>query len=125
MSPTKQSSELRSLTLGSLSPGEQGTRDFGKVVSFHLEVDRTILFKLSPAEDFDDFLVTAKFYISNTTSLIATLHVSEDHQESPMFRGAVVRLNAGDYDVQLSVRYEAEETITSHKSGEVMISVYG
>lgn len=83
-----------------------------------------MLFRLNPAEDFDDFYVVAKFYRSNTTNLIASLHVSEDHQESPMFRGAVVRLSGGDYDVQLFVRYEAKK-LTSDKSGRVLISVYG
>jgi hypothetical protein len=125
-SQTKQSYKEHPLTLGSLSPSERGTRDFAKAASLHLDFDRTIIFKLSSAEDFDYFLVTVRFYISNSTSLIATIHFSEDHfQQSLMFRNAITRLNAGDYDVHLSVQYEVDESSTSYKSGEVIISVYG
>ena len=116
--PTMNPSSV-SLDLGEIPSGSFGTKDFGKVATLNLPANYEITFILDTetVKDFVRFTVYIKIYEGTDLIHTVTLYDYEPWNEES------VELEAGTYDIYVSVEYEAS-SVTGEKTGAVLVTIY-
>jgi hypothetical protein len=107
-----------SLNLGEIPSGSSGEKDFGKVATLYLPYSCKITFTLDreSASDFLTFEVTIEIYKEG--KYVDELFIYKSY----WFNEDSIELEAGTYDIYVSVKYEAV-SVTTDTVGTVTITV--